>query len=95
MWNHLLLYYKALVKACLEYYAQFSVQTFEKDLAQLVRLLKTVIVGVENVIYKDRLQKLGWLSEERRISEGNTTVFAQLKGVLPSSSIDRIRDNSL
>lgn len=59
MWNHLLLYYKVWVKACLEYYAQLLGQTFEKDLAQLVRLLKTVVVGVENVMYKERLQKLG------------------------------------
>lgn len=33
--------------------------TIEKYLAQLDRLLKTATVGVEDVIYEERLKKLG------------------------------------
>lgn len=82
----------------MEYYAQFWVLSFEKDLAQLEKLPKTVIVGVEDVIYEERLQKLGWLSKERRKSEETITVFEQFKGgrkLFPSCSVDRTRNNRL
>ena len=84
-WDILLKLYKTLVRPHLEYCVQFWSPYYRKGIIKLERVQKRFIrmlPGLESLSYKERLNRLGLFSLERRRLRGDLIeVFKIMRGI--------------
>ena len=84
-WDVLLTLYKALVRPHLEYCVQFWSLYYRKDIIKLERVHKRftrMLPGLDGLSYKERLDRLGLFSLERRRLRGDLVeVYKIMRGI--------------
>ncbi|XP_055489927.1 uncharacterized protein LOC129696245 [Leucoraja erinacea] len=84
-WDVMLKLYKALVRPILEYGVQFWSPNYRKDVNKIERVqrsLNRMLPGFQQLSYRERLNKLGLYSLERRMLRGDLIeVFKMMRGI--------------
>ena len=84
-WDVMLKLYKALVRPNLEYGVQFWSPNYRKDVNKIERVQRRftrMLPGFQQLSYRDRLNKLGLYSLERRRLRGDLIeVFKMMRGI--------------
>ena len=84
-WDVLLKLYKTLIRPLLEYCVQFWSPYYRKDIIKLERVQKRftrMLQGLDGLSYKERLDRLGLFSLERRRLRGDLIeVYKIMRGI--------------